>query len=217
MYPLFSCLVCLCLCRQIKCICDVLFALLPQLSWMVSFTLHPHKLCLFMFNLMIKSWRGGWQSAHSSLFMLIMLAMSKFLSPPPRLLPLLEDLPVHAVGIHFRHIVSIFCCQLIAQISQGVFVVSSLWQHINKQTSLWSCVCPCLVTYCICLYIVMSTVTFKARVADVCVWPSNRHCCWRVTSWWVHMGRKWQTGDPWYGWGRIQDFITFYLKQTKYF
>lgn len=28
-----------------------------------------------------------------------------------------------------------------------------------------------------------STVTFRAQEADVCVWPSNRRCCWRVTSW----------------------------------
>lgn len=67
----------------------------------------PTQTSLFIFNLMIKSRRQGWQSAHSSVSTLRMLPMSKLLSPPPRLLPLLEDLPVHAVGLHFRHIVSL--------------------------------------------------------------------------------------------------------------
>lgn len=79
----------------------------------------PTQTSLFIFNLMIKSRRQGWQSAHSSVSTLIMLPMSKLLSPPPRLLPLLEDLPVHAVGLHFRHIVSLLLSygHLIEQIS----------------------------------------------------------------------------------------------------
>lgn len=63
-------------------------------------------------------------------FILIMLTMSAFLSPASRLLPLLEDLPVHAVGLHFRHIVSLSWLsrvQLTAQISPGVSVGSGLF------------------------------------------------------------------------------------------
>lgn len=82
----------------------------------------PTQTSLFIFNLMIKSRRQGWQSAHSSVSTFIMLPMSKLRSPPPRLLPLLEDLPVHAVGLYFRHIVSLLLSSghLIEQISPRV-------------------------------------------------------------------------------------------------
>lgn len=59
-------------------------------------------------NLMIES---TW-SQRIPVFVLIVPAMSKIsLSPLSRLLPLLENLPVHAVGLHFRHIVSLSFCR----------------------------------------------------------------------------------------------------------
>lgn len=68
--------------------------------------------------------------------------MSGFFSPPTRILPLLEDLSVHAVGIHFWHIVSIFCCQLTGRVcwqqsvmtcqqtKQPLMVCLSMFGHI---------------------------------------------------------------------------------------
>lgn len=82
------------LCYSVKCVWDAMVAwcgapagwtlatLLLQTLLMVLVTLHPHKLCLSLIWWSIPEGRG-WQSAHSSLLISVMLAMSKRPSPPP--------------------------------------------------------------------------------------------------------------------------------------
>lgn len=138
----------------------------------------------------------GWgQSAHLFAFMSKML--SKFLHPPlPRVLPFLEDLPVHAVSIHFRHIVSTSCCQMASWYHrQGrEYFLGAVDGNISTEKKVcqffhvWSqAVSDCIA---------MSTVTLKALEAGICVWPSNRHYCWRVTSWWVHILKEMTNRGP---------------------